>query len=183
MLEILIVLAMILVMAAKKGARRRRRGNFRVVRVQFNISLSTLTAGTMLSSAIGIGTGQEYYAISGDITWVLEGLTPGEAAIAVGIAHGDYSVTELDEWYEATGVLAGDMLEKEEGKRLARDVGIFAGAAAHETLNDGRPIRTKIKMRIQETKTLNVWVRNMGTDALTTGASVRGFGKVYLNLV
>ncbi len=187
MLEILLLFAVFMIGAAKRPAKRRSRGRFRVVRVQFNISLGTLASGTMLSQTLGIGTGQEYWAISADIVWTLEDLTVGQGPIAVGIAHGDYSVTELDEWYEATGTLAGDKTEQEEGRRLARDVGIFPGSTVGPNptvLNDGKAIRTKIGMRIEDAISLNAWVRNMSADALaTTVPTVRGFGKVYLNLL
>ncbi len=164
-----------------KSHKKRRSGTFRPVRFKFDIPLSTLGSGVMLVGAIGIGTGQEHFALSADCSWTISDLTIGQGPIAVGLAHSDYTVAELDEWYEATATLTGDKIEQEEGRRLVRDVGIFAPEnALNGRLNDGNPKRTKLMMRVEDTKTINVWARNMGASPLsTTNPNVRGFGKLY----
>ncbi len=175
---------------ANKPKRRRDAAKFRAIRFQFNVSLGTLANGVMLSTSIGAGVGNEYYAISLDAQVVLTNVTPFTGGpLAFGWCHSDYSVQELDEWYEATNTLTGDKIEQEEGRRQARDGGIMmagpadASAAIQQNWNDGRTKRFRLNMRIEDTKSVNVWVRNMGASAYATTVPVfRGYGKLYLKL-
>ncbi len=190
MLEIILVLTAIwaILPSMARKPKRRASGRFRAVRLQFNVTIGTLGSGVMLTTSLGIGTGQEYWAISADISYVLENVTVGAGGpLAVGLCHGDYSVTELDEWYEATNNFMGDQIEIEEGRRKCRDVGIMNSigiSGTNQHLNDGRPVRTKLGFRVEDGKTTNVWVRNMGTNAYATTVPIlRGYGKLFVRLL
>ncbi len=192
MLEILVLLAVIATpIMAKSRKRRRYSGNFRAVRVKFDFTIGTLASGVMITNTLGLGTGNEYWAISVDLALVLENVTPFTGGpLAFGFCHGDYSVAELDEWYEATGTLAGDQIEIEEGRRKVRDGGIMgpgnpaASAAIDQHFNDGRVKRFKLGFRVESGKTTNVWVRNMGGSSYaTTVPTFRGYGKMFVRLL
>ncbi len=170
---------------ARKG---KGRGAFRALRFQFNVSIGTLGSGVMISTTIGTGSGQEYWAISADMAVSLENVTEQTGGpLAFGLCHGDYSVSELDEWYEATNTLSGDLKEQEEGRRKVRDGGVFqtqSGTLAVQNFNNGNMKRVKLGFRVEDGKTVNVWQRNMGDSAYATTVPImRGYGKLYLKLL
>ncbi len=114
-------------MPPKTSSKRKRNPNFRAVRFDFNLALGTLASGTFIAEDILGQPSQEFWAISADLTLVIEGVTPGEGPFFVCLAHDDYTVAELDEWYEATNQLTGDKIEQEQGRRAVRDIGILMG--------------------------------------------------------
>ncbi len=167
---------------------RKGRGRFRALRFQFNVTIGTLASGVMLSTAIGVGQGQEYWAISVDLATSLENVTEQTGGpLAFGFAHSDYTPTELDEWYEATNTMTGDTQQQEHGKRKVRDTGIFqtqAGTLAVQNFNDGNLKRTKLGFRVEDTKTVAIWQRNMGDSSYATTVPImRGYGKLYLKML
>ncbi len=180
-LEILVILV-VLLMAAHKPRKRRRNTNFRAVRVLGSLALGALTDNTFVKTAIG-ETGQEYIAISMDCYIAMKNHTAAEGPIAWGIAHGDYTVTEIKEWWEANGSIAGDKKEDEHRKRLIRQVGMFSGESTDEVLFDGRSKRVKLGWRIQPTKTLSLWAVNLSDATITTGSLVDLTAKLYLRIV
>ncbi len=183
MLEIfLIMIGLILPLGLAKARRSRRRNpNFRAVRVLGSLALGALADNTFVKSAIG-ETGQEYIAISMDCYAAIKNHTAAEGPIAWGIAHGDYTVTEIKEWWESNGSIAGDKVQDEYRRRLIRQVGIFPGLATDEVLYDGRAKRVKLGFRIQESKTLSLWAVNLSDGTLTTGTLVDLTATLYLRL-
>ncbi len=121
----------------------------------------------------------------------MDQFTPGasDGPILVGIAHEDYTSTEIEEWIEQ--VLSwdeGDMIGQEIAKRKIRQVGVLnalvsGGTAANSswTIADGREITTKAGWIINPTKTIKIWAYNMGSGALsTTDPAVRAQGHANL---
>ncbi len=189
MLEIVIAAILAVTLLAKRPAKRRASGNFRAIRFQFNVSVGTLAPGVMITTSLGMGSGNEYWAISCDATVVLENVTQNDGGpLAFGFCHGDYSITELDEWYEATNQFTGDQVEIEQGRRKVRDGGIMVAAGgaslSMQTFNDGRVKRFKLGWRCESTQTTNVWIRNMGDAAYSTTVPIfRGYGKLFVKLL
>ncbi len=169
-------------MAKRKRFTRKQRTQW--VRCNFAVSLGTLGVATHVVGAVGVGVGQEFWAIAAKITWSLEDLTTGQGPIAVGLGHSDYSATEVKEWFEATGILTGDEIALEQMKRKCRDVGTFAPGAASDApqgLNGGKPVFTKLGFRCADSQQVNMWARNTSTAALaTTTPFVRGHGWILL---
>ncbi len=121
--------------------------------------------------------------VSADLVVSLEGLTPGEGPITVGIAHADYSSTEIGEWFAGTGGWStADLVAQEVRARKIRQIGSFDGAAATETLNDGKKIKVKLGFYIDDGQTLQMWAFNGSGSALTTGGVLEMNGAVWARL-
>ncbi len=178
MLEILAI-AVILIALANKPKRRRRAYNLRAVRVTPELSLSTLAADTALVVTMTGTSDSQYRAISIRGVWSVRLLTAGEGPLTVGYAHGDYTVAEIKEALEATNAISrGDKIANEKSDRLVRIVGTFSGANA--TLNDGRPIKTRLNWLMPVGEQINLFVFNEDFGALTTGAVVNCSGTMFV---
>ncbi len=106
--------------------------------------------------------------------------TGSEGPIIVGIAHGDYTVAEVQENLGLTGMEdPNDMVAKEQGYRKVRSAGDFSGLNTDEVLNDGKPIRTTGKFMITTGGTLQFWAWNRSGATLTTGSAISIAGKLY----
>lgn len=111
-----------------------------------------------------------------------------DGPIMVGVAHSDYSQAEIEAWIEVTGSWSeGDLVQQEVAKRRIRKIGIFHtelaladSPAAAQTLNDGRPITTKLGWVLITGQSLTMWAYNLGTSVLTTGALYNLQGHVNL---
>ncbi len=105
--------------------------------------------------------------------------------LLVGIAHGDYSDAEIEEWIETTGSWdEGDLVQQEVASRKIRRVGVLTdpdAATKSSVLNDGKAIKTKLNWILNQGITLKLWAYNMGTAAFaTTDPRVRAQGHVNL---
>ncbi len=166
---------------AKHGRRRSRR--FAAVRVNETLLVGSLASLDLISSTM-ITMGNEAYLISADLTWSWNGITSGaEGPLYVGLAHGDYSATEIEEWIEAvTSADPNDKIAQERSRRLCRAAGVIAATAALAgVMDDGRVVRTKMKFKVQDAGTLQAWAYNLGAGGITTGSALQIFGQVYLN--
>ncbi len=172
---LILMAGLLVVLAAKRRFRRR----LRVIRVNTKILLSTLADKTMITGDLIGSVAEEVFILSADLMVSMTGHTAGEGPLQVGIAHGDYTVTELKEWFESTDVLNGDKIEEEESRRLSRDIGVLSGVGTDEAMNDGKPRRVKMKFRVSDGESLNGWVYNNAGGALSTGTGVTITGKIY----
>lgn len=172
-------------MAKRRRARRRRKilkGN-----VDEGLALLTLAGADLVSVAFDETVLDRAWIPSMEATWMLRNLTVGEGPILVGIAHGDYTAAEIEEFVENAGSWSeGDMINREIAQRKIRIVGAFSGLGTIDTtfvdevLNDGRPIKTKLRMILNQGETLQVWAYNQSGATLTTGASVLMNGHVWI---
>ncbi len=121
-------------------------------------------------------------------TWSLNGWTPVTDAgpIVFGVAHSDYTATEIEEWMETGGMWAeGNKVSQEISRRKIRRIGVLQTPAAAEdsfVFNDGRPQKTKLNWILLGGQTLSTWAYNTGAAAVSgaTGADVRANGHVNL---
>ncbi len=121
------------------------------------------------------------YCISADCLWAIRDLTAGEGPLQVGLAHSDYTASEIKEALEAGASFdPGDKVEQEQARRLVRRSGQFAGQVPQEIINDGRPKRTKLGFMVSQGFNLNLWVKNKSGATLTTGAVVEISGTLYV---
>ncbi len=164
--------------------KKRGRGRFQTWPVEGAITLSTLASGIVIAADL-IDLAQAAYFISADLTWTMEDAQLNEGPIRVGLNHQDLSVLEIKEATEAVPAAQDDIVQIERSRRPVRDVGAFTGQSSVDlselTLNNGMPIRTRIKFRVGETQELGIWAKNIGLDPLSTGAVVRATGLVYGN--
>ncbi len=150
-----------------------------MINVSEQITVGAL-ANNAVEAAVSDPFGREFYLISADLLWNLRSATPGEGAIIVGIAHGDYTDPEIAEHLNVTGMEdPGDQIAKEQGRRLVRRSGQFSVVASEETLNDGKPIRTKGRFVMTDGFALSFWAQNKSGATLTTGQVVNVNGKLY----
>ncbi len=157
-----------------------------------NFNLGALGAGTVVIQNLFDNTGQEMYIISSDLTWSIVNGEEDSGPINVGLAHGDYTLTEIDEWFVSNAGIAGDEIALEQSRRKVRQVGDII---VHETgtggtgtgwgqLEGGMKIRTRMGWFIAPDVDLALWARNSGDAALaTTTADLTVSGNVYLRLV
>ncbi len=141
------------------------------IQVSSAIALGTLASNTVIAGVTtadtAIDTGKVSSIVAG---WDLEAHTAGEGPIAVGVAHSDYSATEILEYLTlATGFDRGDKIAQERQGRRIRRVGVFGGGLADVSLNDGVPIKTKLNWVLVEGDTIQSWALNLDGSSLTTG--------------
>ncbi len=136
--------------------------------------LGTLSAKSAVRFAIADVVTEKAWLSSIDATWALQNLTlaTDDGPIMVGVAHSDYTVTEIEEWIEnATGWSEADLVAKEVSGRKIRKVGIFDApptAAEDTVLNDGKPIHTRCGWMLMTGQGLALWAYNLGDSNLAT---------------
>lgn len=150
-----------------------------MIPVNITFSLSMLNSETALASTM-TALSDDFWAQSADLTWTIRLQTAGEAPIFCGIANGDLTVVEIKEALNASPISRSDIVAREHARRPVRKVGAFNSPTTDDfTLNDGKPVRTTIKMYMAEGTELNAYVFNASGGALTTGAVVRVWGSIY----
>ncbi len=164
---------------AKHRNRRKRGAGFVAVPVTAELGLSTLGDNTVLTQSILGALGEEMFFISADLTWTLAEATAGEGPIKVGVAHGDLTAAEINEALDASPLDRDDIIANERRRRPVRTVGMFRSTTATEVLNDGRKIRTTIKMKVGIGHDLNFWARNQSGATLTAGTQIQVDGVLY----
>ncbi len=181
MFEILVIVLGILFLAKHGKGRGRRRYSLRRVRLTPERTLGTLASDTVvLIGLTGAGT-TDYRCISIKGIWTIVSLTAGEGPITVGFAHSDYTVTEIKECLESVASISqGLKIEAERANRLVRVVGTFA--SANGSLNDGKPIKTRLNWLMAEGggNEVNMFAFNESTSALSTGAVLNFVGDMYV---
>ncbi len=161
-------------------AKHKGKSRIAVINVNEVITLGALASGVVISTETDVFE-REFWAVSTDINWTMKAHTAGEGPIEVGVAHGDYTVAELKENLDLTGMEdPGDLVAKEQGRRLVCRSATFIGDAALETLNDGLPIRTRLQFpQVGSAPQIAFWAQNLDTDPLTTGSLISARGKIY----
>ncbi len=140
------------------------------------LSLGTLAAKTAVKGNFDQTVNERTLVSSVVATWALSEFTKatGDGPILVGIAHSDYTSAEIEEVLENAGSWnEGDLVAQEVGGRKIRRVGIFQtpdDEAQTVTLNDGRPVKTKLNWILLQGQTLSHWAYNLGTSSLGTTA-------------
>ncbi len=158
---------------AKHGKGRRKMGRYIRGSIDVKVDLGTLAAGIAVSGATG-SVNERTLCSSIVCTYSLSEFTPaaGDGPITVGVAHGEYNVTEIKEYLENAGSWTeGDKLAQEIGGRQIRRIGTFRtpdGVTAAAVLNDGKPIKTKLNWILNQAQTLDFWAFNDGESALET---------------
>ncbi len=149
--------------------------------VDKSLALATLATNTLLSGDFSNTVNERARISSAVLQWAIKDLTAGEGPIMVGLAHSDYSDAEIEAWIENTGSWnEGDKVQQEIAKRFIREVGVFNGLASEESLNDGRPIKTKLNWTLLQGQTLSAWAFQKSGANLTTGAIIVTEGHVNI---
>jgi len=152
------------------------------------MSLGTLGAGVAISQIFGQTVNEKTLVSSVVINWSMDQFTVGndDGPILVGVAHSDYTDAEIEQYIENLGSWnEGDLTAtREVGKRLVRRVGVLRGAsvvAEHDTLNDGKPVKTKLNWLLLQAQSLRLWAYNAGSSAIaTTDPNIHALGHANL---
>ncbi len=159
----------------------KRRFTGRMIRLTGARALSTLASQTAIATALTGAATDTYRVLSMNNSWSVDGLTAGEGPLTVGYSYSDYTVAEIKEFLDSQSAInVGSKIEQEQSKRLIRVVGVFSGEA-NQSLNFGRPIRTKLNWKVAIGDTIQMFVFNEDASAaLTTGANVHSIGKMHI---
>ncbi len=159
----------------------KRRFNLRPVRVNPFITVGALASKVVVVGAVTPAADGQYRAITMKQVFTLRGNTAGNGPMTVGYAHDDYSVTEIKEAIEAAAAISlGDMVAREQSNRKVRIIGTFPGLLSEETLNDGRPVSTKLNWAIPIGKAVNIFVYNEDGSTRDTGGIVDATGTIWV---
>ncbi len=188
MMYALLLIVACMAMAKARPKRRRRMGRYIRGNVDEELALTTLASKDVVGAVFDETVNERTFVSSLVANWSMENFSvaAGVGPIIVGVAHGDYSDAEIEEWIEGTGQWnEGDLVASREiGKRLIRQVGSFRSPAASlgiVQLNDGRPVKTKLNWILLQGQTLRVWAYNAGSQPVaTTSPSVTVNGHVNL---
>ncbi len=161
-------------------------GNYVKGRIEDKKDLSTLGADTLISGTVASVMTESGRVSSVSLTWSLTDLVDaaGDGPIVVGLAHSDYSDAEISAVLTSAVTWdRGNKIGEEIAGRLVRTVGVFDStgvALSIDTLNDGRPIKTKLNWGLNTGATLKFWAFNQGDSALGTGAQLQVLGHANL---
>ncbi len=190
MMEIIILgIVIMMLMAKRRGRRRRSMGRYIRGTVDEELDLGTLAARTAISAIFDNVVNERTLVSSLVATWSLADWTvaTGDGPVLVGVAHSDYTSTEIEEYLEQTQSWnEGNMIAQEINKRKIRRVGQFespiGGVAADSVvLNDGKAIKTKLNWILLQGQSLQIWAYNMGGSAFaTTNPTLRTAGHANL---
>ncbi len=143
--------------------------------VDESVPLGTLASRTAVLAVFDETVNERTLVSSLVASYLIADMTQGAGIgpIMVGIAHGDYTAAEIEEWIENTGSWnETDLVQQEVGGRKIRQIGVFTGAntdgAGVEHLNNGDPIKTKLNWILTQGQTLDLWAYNLGANALAT---------------
>ncbi len=104
--------------------------------------------------------------------------------ILVCVAHSDYTQSEIEAWVERSGDWSqSDLVEAEVRDRKIRRIGIFPIPETDfsgVTLNEGRPIRTKLNWILNTGQGLQFFCYNLGTANVVASPNFNAQGKANL---
>jgi len=158
---------------------RKRDKDFVVLKVAANLALGALANDVVIAGDL-LDLNDDLKVISTDLTWGMRDHTPGEGSIGVGLNIDSYTVGEIAEALDASPTDRADAIALERSSRKVRTVGKFAGILAEETLNDGKPIRSrKLYWSLANDRDLQLHAVNRSGATLTTGTVITVEGNVY----
>ncbi len=165
-------------MTKKKRSKRNRKG-FVAINFETAVNLDTLANDTVLFAALMAAFGEDIFIISIDALFSVRGLTALEGPLQVGFSHGDLTVAEVSEALTAELTDPDDIIAKERARRPVRRAGQFSGLNTDDILNDGRLLRTKMRISVGDSHVINAFIKNRSGAALTTGANLGVTGILY----
>ncbi len=183
---IYIILIMVCLMALTMAKARGRRGGrgrnmkmFQKLRVSTFLSVGAIGNGIVEQAALTAVLQNEYRVTSVDVVWAMRDHTAAEGPITVGFSHPDYTDTEVLECLTASVLSPSHKVQQEQESRLVRVVGTFPGILAEESLNDGKPIKTKLNWLVADGDVAcNIFALNSSGATLTDGSDIVVTGQI-----
>ncbi len=92
---VFVAMAILIVLAGRRRYRRYLRGN-----IDFTMALGTLGPATVISGTVADTVVEKAWCSSVKASYAMSGFTAaaGDGPLVVGVAHGDYTSTEIEEW-------------------------------------------------------------------------------------
>ncbi len=154
-----------------------------VLPVEGSLALSTLGDGAVLLANVHTGEfTEDFFCIGGDLQVSARALASGQGTPSSwGVAHGDYSVAEVQEHLAVSLLGPANKIEQERSRRLVRNVNSFESdpnEVDQIRSTDGKT-RFKARFMIQDGNHLNIWFKNRSGVAFTTGGILEWSGKIY----
>ncbi len=174
MMEIIMLALVCLLLAKAKPRRRRMTGTYIKGNIDINADLGTLAARTALVVPTADQVSESARLTSIDNIYGLADFSPtvDVGPVVFGVAHGDYTAVEIEEWMELqTGWDVADLVSREISSRLIRRIGTFEesdSSTISSTFNDGKPMKTRLNWALRSGQGLDFWVYNAGTAAFVT---------------
>ncbi len=167
----------------KRTYRRYLKGKF-----DHLLNLGTLAAKTLIGSAVAGSLTEKAWLSSVKATWSLSDFTNaiGDGPILVGIAHSDYTDSQIEAWIENSASWdQSNKVQQEIARRKIRQVGSFLSSVADSSgiavLNNGKAITTKCGWELTTGQKITVWAYNQGDSALgTTDPDLNVYGHANL---
>ncbi len=156
--------------------------------VDEELALTTLASKDVVGAAFDEVVNERTLISSIVANYSLGNFTPGAniGPFVFGVAHGDYTDAEIEEWLESTGQWnEGNLVAREIGARKIRQIGVIGGdiddAADIGKFNDGRQKKTKLNWILLQGQSLRLWAFNTGSQPVaTTAPSLTANGHVNL---
>lgn len=167
---------------------KKRDRNFVVIPVAGSLALGTIGNDIVMSVDLTGSLGEDLFCISADLNWYVRGLTAGQGdPMTVGVAHSDYSDTEIRECVDGTYTSPDELIEKEQTMRKVRKSAQMMPLDDdndHVILHavpifEGWSMRTRMGWSIGDGKAASAWIWNRSGGALTTGAVLEFDGNLY----
>ncbi len=162
---------------ARKPSRRRK--GFRSLPIDIELAMLTTGDGVVAAVDLGGNFDEPTFCISADVTVSTRGFTATEGPIVVGMAHSDYSASEIEGALEAvTSWNLSNMIERELAARKVRTIGSLPILVAAEVMQDGKTIKLKLGFSVAAGHTLKLWAWNQSGSPLTTGGLIELQGRL-----
>ncbi len=176
-----LTLALVIGLARKRRGRKRGR-NFVAIPFSVGVSLLTLGNNTVVKTP-ALTLGEDLFLISVDMSAHTRGLTADEGEpLECGFAHGDLSITEVEEALQAEVSDPDDIIAKEHARRPVRRAGQMIRHGSDTTalaLAGGATQRVTAKFSVGDGHGIDFWVANRSGAGLTTGAVTNFTGTIY----
>ncbi len=144
-----------------------------------------MASADVITTAITAAVTATTRVVSADLAYQLTDLAAAiDDGQEFGLAHSDYSASEVEECLEAQSSMdVGDKIAQEQANRLVRSIGFFGGSELADSslnFNDGRPVKTKLNWLLSIGDTINLWVRNGSDTVYTTGTGLAILGNIWV---
>ncbi len=168
----------------RRGQRRRTP---RRIRVAAGVSTTALATLDVVTGPIVAVATETYRLLSVKLSYTWEDIAAViDDGMEFGLAHSDYSATEVEECLESqSSIDRGNKTEAERSGRWVRSLGrisnygnVAEGGSA--PFNGGRPLKTRLNWQMTTGDTLNLWIRNGSGTIWTVGGSVQAIGDMYI---
>ncbi len=147
----------------------------RNVRYNSSTGIGALAAGTLGAATLIVAADAKYRLLSlkynavwADIAAAIDG------GLMFGVAHGDYTAAEIEEWLESTtSIDQGDKIAGEKANRLCRILGTMGGTGVAEgdgQFNNGVEKSVRLNWEIPIGIEIKFWIYNNSKTIYTTGS-------------